>query len=104
MTNRKRDKTLTVRLTSAEKDMIATRASKAKMTLTDFLVAVSLQTPIHIAENVKPVLVELKRIGNNVNQITTKANSGAVYANGLQEVADALHGIYEQVYRIARRD
>lgn len=104
MNNRKRDKMLTVRLTSAEKDMIATRASKAKMSLTDFLVAVSLQTPIHIAENVKPVLVELKRIGNNVNQITTKVNSGAVYANGLQEVADELHGIYEQVYRIARAD
>lgn len=104
MNNRKRDKTLTVRLTSTEKDMITAKASKAKMSLTDFLVAVSLQTPIHIAEDVKPLLVELKRIGNNVNQITTKVNAGAVYANGLQEVADELHGIYEQVYRIARRD
>lgn len=84
--------------------MITAKASKAKMSLTDFLVAVSLQTPIHIAEDVKPLLVELKRIGNNVNQITTKVNAGAVYANGLQEVADELYGIYEQVYRIARRD
>lgn len=84
--------------------MIAVRASKAKMSLTDFLVAVSLQTPIHIAEDVKPLLVELKRIGNNVNQIAAKVNAGLVYANGLQEVADELHGIYEQVYRIARRD
>ena len=40
MDNRKRDKTLTVRLTSAEKDMITAKASKAKMSLTDFLVAV----------------------------------------------------------------
>ncbi len=104
MTNRKRDTTLTIRLTPAEKDMIAARASKAKMSLTDFLVAVSLQTPIHIAEDVKPLLVELKRIGNNVNQITTKVNAGLVHANGLQEVADELHSIYQQLHRIARRD
>ncbi len=104
MTNRKRDTTLTIRLTPAEKDMIAARASKAKMSLTDFLVAVSLQTPIHITEDVKPLLVELKRIGNNVNQITTKVNAGLVHANGLQEVADELHGIYQQLHRIARRD
>ncbi len=84
--------------------MIRSRAAKAKMSLTDFLVAVSLQTPIHIAEDVKPLLVELKRIGNNLNQITARVNSGAVYAHGLQDVADELHGIYEQVYRIARRD
>ncbi len=104
MSNRKRDQTLTIRLTPAEKDMIAARAAKAKMSLTDFLVAVSLQTPIHIAEDVKPLLVELKRIGNNVNQITTKVNAGLVHANGLQEVADELHDIYQQLHCIARRD
>ncbi len=84
--------------------MIRRKAKKAKMSLTDFLVAVSLETPIHIAEDVKPLLVELKRIGNNVNQIAARVNSGSVYVNGLQAIADELHKIYEQLFRIARRE
>ena len=47
--NRKRNKTITVRLTAAEKDAIVRNAARARMSLTEYIVAASLLTEIHVA-------------------------------------------------------
>ena len=100
--NRKRNQTLTVRLTAAEKDSITQKAAKARMCLTDYIVASSLLTEIHVAEDTRPLLTELKRIGNNLNQISTKINAGAFTSYNFQEVIDLQKAIYEELYRINR--
>ena len=100
--NRKRNQTLTVRLTAAEKDAITRNAAKASMSLTDYIVASSLLTEIHVAEDTRPLLTELKRIGNNLNQISMKINAGAFQSYNFQEVSDMQRDIYEELYRINR--
>ncbi len=100
--NRKRDVTLTIRLTAAEKDAIVKNAAKARMSLTDYIVASSLLTEIHVAEDTRPLLTELKRIGNNLNQISKKVNAGAFTSYNFQEVIDLQRNIYEELYRISR--
>ena len=74
---RRRDTMLTIRLIKAEKERIERNAKRAERSITDYLVLLSLETPIHVAEDVKPLLIELKRIGNNINQIAAKIHSGA---------------------------
>lgn len=44
--NRRRSETLTVRLTKAEKAAIITKSKKAKMTLTEYILAISKDTKI----------------------------------------------------------
>ena len=44
------------------------------MTLTDYLIECSRNTKIKVTD-LSEVLVELKRIGNNINQIARKVNS-----------------------------
>ena len=100
--NRKRNPTLTIRVTAAEKDAIVRTAAKARMSLTDYIVASSLLTEIHVAEDTRPLLTELKRIGNNLNQISTKINAGAFTSYNFQEVIDLQKAIYEELYRINR--
>ena len=100
--NRKRNQTMTVRLTAAEKDAITRNAAKARMSLTDYIVASSLLTEIHVAEDTRPLLTELKRIGNNLNQISVKINAGAFTSYNFQEVIDLQKAIYEELYRINR--
>ncbi len=100
--NRKRDVTLTIRLTATEKDAIVKNAAKARMSLTDYIVASSLLTEIHVAEDTRPLLTELKRIGNNLNQITTKINAGAFQSYNFHEVIDMQKAIYEELYRLDR--
>ena len=100
---RRRDNTLTIRLTKAEKERIERNAKRAKRSITDYIVSPSLETPIHVAEDVKPLLIELKRIGNNLNQIAAKINSGVFQSYDFQDVVDEQRKIYEQLLEIARK-
>ena len=102
--NRKRAETLTIRLTKAEKKLIQKKAQKAKLSITDFLVSASLRTEIHVAEDIKPLLIELKRIGNNINQITMKINAGAFHSADFSEVIQGQRLLYEQLLRIAGKN
>ena len=94
---RKRDKTLTIRLTKSEKSAIIAKADAAKLSLTDFIVALSKQVTINPPPDLSPLLVELKRIGNNINQIAAKVNSGVVYVRDLQTVIEMQKSIYNQL-------
>ena len=72
--NRRRNITLTVRLTEEEKAHIVSMAKKANLSRTDYIVELEKLVPIVVPENVKPLLIELRRIGNNINQIATRSN------------------------------
>lgn len=98
--NRKRNQTLTIRLTATEKDAIVKNAAKARMSLTDYIVASSLLKEIHIAEDTRPLITELKRIGNNLNQISMKINAGAFQSYNFHEVIQMQRNIYEELVRI----
>ena len=100
--NRKRNVTLTIRVTPGEKDAILRKAKQVDMNLTDYLVTSALSTQIFVAEDLKPALTELKRIGNNLNQISTKINAGAFQSYNFQEVIEMQRKIYGELYRISR--
>lgn len=102
--NRKRDKTLTIRLTDTEKKKIIAKSRKAKMSTTDFIIASTDNAVIKTPEDLRPVVSQLKRIGNNINQITVKINSGAVYSVNFAEVIEMQNKIYEKVFEIANAD
>ena len=102
MSNRKRNQTLTIRVTPNEKDAILRKATQAGMTLTDYLVTSAISTEIHVAEDTRPLITELKRIGNNLNQISTKINAGAFTSYNFREVVEMQKAIYEELYRINR--
>ncbi len=102
--NRRRDKTLTIRLTDNEKKKIITKSRKAKMSATDFIIACTDNAVIKTPEDLRPVVTQLKRIGNNINQIAVKVNSGAVYSVNFDEVIEMQNKIYEKVFEIANAD
>lgn len=98
--NRKRNQTLTIRVTASEKDAITQKAAKARMSVTDYIVASSQLTQIHVAEDTRPLVTELKRIGNNLNQISMKINAGVFQSYNFQEVIEMQRSIYEAFLRI----
>ena len=72
---RVRNKTIPFRVTEKELEIIDKKAAKAKLSRTDFLIAAALGKEITLMVDLKPILYELRRIGNNVNQIAHWANS-----------------------------
>lgn len=58
------------------------------MTLSEYLIEHGLERDIIIIEDVKSFVYELRKIGNNINQLTHLANSGVirtVYLDGFKE-------------------
>ena len=102
--NRKRDKTLTVRLTESEKALIEKKAKRANMNLTEYIIAVSNKSKIKVAEDTTPLLMELKRMGNNINQIAMKINSGAVSSYNFTEVINMQRKNYEQMLELVGKN
>ena len=98
MNNRKRTATLTIRLTELEKATLRHKAARTKMSIKDFVASSALRTELDAAENIKPLLAELGRIGRLAAGNTYDALSSAK----LQEMIDLQQGIYREVCRIAR--
>lgn len=74
------------------------------MNTTEFIIACSDDAVIKTPEDLRPVITQLKRIGNNINQIAIKVNSGAVYSLNFDEVIEMQNKIYEKVFEIANAD
>ena len=74
------------------------------MRINDFVIASADNAVIKIPEDLKPVVSQLKRIGNNINQIAVKINRGAVYSVSFDEVIEMQNKIYEKVFEIANAD
>ena len=100
---RRRSANIAIHVTPQEKDMILSKAKGAHMTITDFIISAVKDERIVVCEDLTPLFTELKRIGNNVNQIAFKVNSGAVSAVELTETRQELSDISRQVAAIARR-
>ncbi len=98
--NRKRTETLTLRFTKSEKSEIVRQAVKAKMSLTEYIIALSKQTDIVLPPDVSPIILELKRIGNNINQIAAKVNSGVAYVPDLTAVVENQRLVYGMLCKL----
>jgi len=107
---RKRNKVVPIRFSDHELSVIDANAKRANMSRTEYLVSAGMDKPIVIIDDLKPMLAELRRIGNNVNQLTRKVNSGEVYVVGLNEIneqlgaiAVGLYAIQEEVDRVSQQ-
>ena len=73
--NLKRHKAITLRMTPEEYDRVHKKIATAKKkNQTDFFLALLDRKPIIVIEDLRPMLQELKRHGNNLNQIARKLN------------------------------
>jgi len=103
LANRKRNQTISIRLTPAEKKEITAKAMQAQMTLTDYLIECSRNTNITVTD-LSEVLVELKRIGNNINQIARKINSKRFFFGNFDSVIEGQRKVYDAILRLKGED
>ena len=72
---RTRNKSIPIRVTEKELQAIDEAAKKAKKNRTEYLISAALGKEITVIEDLREMIVQLKRIGNNLNQLTRKANA-----------------------------
>lgn len=84
----KKDNVIVIRVTKQEKERLIKKSQKAEMVLSEYLIEQGLERDIIIIEDVKNLVYELRKIGNNINQLTYLANSrmiNVVYLYGFKE-------------------
>ena len=84
----KKDKIITIRVSEKEKKKLIEKSEVAKLSLSEYLIKQGLDKEIVIVDGLNEVVTELRRIGNNINQLTYLANSGRIYT---VDLSDALN-------------
>lgn len=82
----KKDKIITNRVSEKEKRKLIEKSKIAKLSLSEYLIEQGLDKDIVIVDGLNEVVAELRRIENNINQLTYLANSGRIYTVDLSEV------------------
>ena len=100
---RKRNISIPIRVTEKELSVIDKKATKARLTRTEYLITCALGKEITLIEDLKPILADLRRIGNNLNQLTRLANMGKIQGVNLGECRAALEQTYTAIHTLAKR-
>ena len=98
-----KDKKINIRLTEKEKSIIESKAKKLNMTLTKFIVSSCLKDKIIIVNGLDKVDAELRRIGNNINQLTRLANEKIITVVDLKELRMEVNNLWQLLKQLVQK-
>lgn len=99
-----KDKFETFRASEKERQELKRMASKAKMSKSDYIRHCVFNKKITVIDGLDDFSKQLKAIGNNLNQLTTRTNMGHFEAVNLTETKEQLGKIYEQLTTLCRHE
>lgn len=100
---RKKPHSIAFRTSDAEYEMIREKAAKSKLTITEFIVRSCFDKEIIIVNDVRELMKELKAIGRNLNQLTTRANMKQLEVVDLKPTYLQMVEIYTVLEDLLRR-
>ena len=100
---RKRNIAIPIRVTEDELALIDTKAKKARLTRTEYLISCAVEKQLSFIEDLRGILSDLKRISNKLTQLTRLANSGKIKVVSLAESCQALEEIYKDTHKLSQR-
>ena len=92
---------LTFRVTPEEREQIERKAMLSDKSVSDYIRDSTLKKEIVVIDGLKEFTIELRRIGNNLNQITKAVNSG-VYAVDLTETKREVQRIWQSLNSLSQ--
>ena len=98
-----KDKKINIRLTEKEKSIIESKAKELNMTITKFIVSSCLKDKIVIINGLDKVDTELRRIGNNINQLTRLANEKIITVINLKELRMEVNNIWQLLKQLVQK-
>lgn len=98
-----KDKKINIRLTEKEKNIIELKAKKLNMTITKLIVSSCLKDKIVIVKGLDRVDTELRRIGNNINQLTRLANEKIITVIDLKELRMEVNDIWQLLKQLVQK-
>ena len=98
-----KNKRINIRLTEKEKSLIESKAKKCNMNITKYIINSCLKDKIIIVDGLDKVDTELRRIGNNINQLTRLSNERIISAVDLKEVRMEVNNIWQLLKQLVQK-
>ena len=96
-------KRLNFRISDKEDAVIRKKAKAAQMTITDYVIAAATKKQIVNLNGISEAVTQLKRLGNNLNQLLILSRQGRINTVNLSETQSELKQIYELLSAILLR-
>lgn len=102
--NRTRPKQIVIRASEKEFEKIKTKVEKSKLTQNEYLLKSALGKEIIVVEGIRDLTIEVKRIGNNLNQLTKAVHEGKVnYSKELSEVNEEMKEVWQLLRQLIQK-
>lgn len=85
------------RVTPEEKMNIALKSKQANQSISEFLIKSSNENKIVVINELPEMVTELRRIGNNINQLTRLANSRVITCVDLEGTKKELQKLWQSL-------
>lgn len=102
---RKRNKQVKVWLTEEEYQKLMYKINKSKLNQSEYIRKSILEKDIIVIDGIKELLIEIKRIGNNLNQLTKAVNSGMIVdiSNDLKYIKSELKEVWQEIIKALKK-
>jgi len=96
--NRSRPKQIVVRASQSEFDTIKLKVTESKINQNEYIIRCLMDKDIVVIDGLREQTVELKRIGNNLNQLTRSVNEGrANCGKELQDINKEMKEVWQSL-------
>ena len=94
---------INIRLTESEKMKIEEKSKMYNMTISKFIISSCLKDKIVIINGLDKIDTELRRIGNNINQLTRLANEKIITVVDLKELRMEVNNIWQLLKQLVQK-
>ena len=99
----KKTKFIRARVTEKEYTDIKARATKSKMNMSQYMTLSALKKEIIVVEELKDMVHNIAKIGNNINQLTVLAHTGKIKVVDLKGFKEALNKMWQVLDKLTAR-
>lgn len=88
---------LEIRLTTSEKELIKNKSQEANLSISKYVIRSAMDKDVIVIDGLNEFSTQLRRIGNNINQITKKVNEGIITCPDLDNVKKELGNLWQSL-------
>jgi hypothetical protein len=97
-----KDKNYAFRISEKDLDTIKKKSKKAKLTVTEYITKSALGKEIVVIDGLPEIVSQLKKIGNNLNQLTMLSHQDLVNTVKLDETEESLTAIFWKINELTK--
>ena len=83
------------RVNEKEYNKIKSKIEKSKLNTSEYLLRTAMDKDIIVIEGLEEIVVQLRKIGNNINQLTKLCNQGRLTNINLEDVKKEMKSIWQ---------